>query len=67
MGVEEERHDAHEGYAAFVHPGLFVRVAGHDDLAEGVAGMSERERFLFALRRVGDRPYRLDVNSLRQS
>ena len=64
MGIEEKRHDAHECDAVLVHPRLFVGVAGHDDLAEGVAGMSERERFLFALRRVGDHPCRLDVNSL---
>lgn len=64
-GVEKKRHDAHEGDAVLVHPRLFVRVAGHDDLAEGVAGMAQRERFLFTFRRVGNYECGLYVDSLR--
>ena len=63
LGIEEERHDAHEGDAVAVGPGLFVWIAGHNDLPEVVADVTERESLLFALFVVGDVPCGLDVKA----
>ena len=46
-GVEEKGHDADEGDAVAVCPGLFVWIAGHNDLPEVVADVTERESLLF--------------------
>ena len=62
-GVEEKRHDAHEGDAVLVCPGLFVRVAGHHDLSEVVPDVAKRKGLLFALFVVGDVPCGLDVEA----
>jgi len=62
-GVEEKRYDAYEGDAVAVGPGLFVWVAGHNDLPEVVADVTERESLLFALFVVGDVPCGLDVKA----
>ena len=63
VGVEEKRHDAHEGDAISVGPGLFIRIAGHDDLSEVVADVAKGKGFLFALFVVGDVPCGLDVKA----
>ena len=39
-------------------PWLFVWIAGHDDLPEVIADVTEREGLLFALFVVGDVPFR---------
>jgi len=59
-GVEEKRHDAYECDAATVCPGIFVGIAGHDDLSEVIPYVTEREGLLFALFVVGDVPCGLD-------
>ena len=41
-GVEEKRYDTYEGDAVAVGPGLFVWIAGHNDLPEVVADVTER-------------------------
>ena len=61
--VEEKGHDADEGDAVAVGPGLFVWIAGHNDLPEVVADVTERESLLFALFVVGDVPCGLDVKA----
>jgi len=44
-GVKEKGHDADEGDAVAVGPGLFVWIAGHNDLPEGdTAIVSPRPR-----------------------
>lgn len=48
LGIEEKGHDADEGDAVAVGPGLFVWIAGHNDLPEVVADVTERESLLFA-------------------
>ena len=62
-GVEEKGHDADEGDAVAVGPGLFVWIAGHNDLPEVVADVTERESLLFALFVVRDVPCGLDVKA----
>jgi len=41
VGVEEERHDAHEGDAVVIHPWFFVGIASDNDFSKGVASMTE--------------------------
>ena len=53
VGIDEKRHDAYEGDAVAVGPGLFVWISGHNDLPEVVADVTERESLLFALFIVG--------------
>ena len=62
-GVEEKRHYAYECDAVAVCPGLFVGIAGHNDLPEVVADVTEREGLLFALFVVRDVPCGLDVKA----
>ena len=63
LRVEEKGHDAHEGDAVSVGPGLFIRIAGHDDLPEVVSDVAKRKGLLFALFVVGDVPCGLDVKA----
>ena len=63
LGIEEKGHDADEADAVAVGPGLFVWIAGHNDLPEVVADVTERESLLFALFVVGDVPCGLDVKA----
>ena len=46
LGVEEKGHDADEGDAVAVGPGLFVWIAGHNDLPEVVAAHGEKRDIL---------------------
>ena len=63
--IEEEGHDADEGDAFLVHPGLFVGGARYDDLAEVVSRVGQRKGFLLALGFVGNLPGGLDVDAFR--
>ena len=63
FGIKEEWHDADEGYAFLVHPGLFVGVARYDDLAEVVSRVGQRKGFLCSFLLVGNRKGGLDVDA----
>ena len=57
-------HDAHEGDAVLVAPGLFVKVAGDHHFPKVVIDATKRKGLLGALFGIGNCIRRLDVDAL---